>query len=68
MQPKEPVLLWTYAQISELTGMEQGTLRVWRTRGKLPTPDYVIGEGEGNRSDPAWKPETVRQWWETFSE
>lgn len=54
----QPVELWTYARISEHTGIATGTLRAWRNRGKLPTPDYRIGEY------PAWKPDTIRAWWD----
>lgn len=53
----DPTELWTYAQIAEHTGITAGTLRVWRTRKKLPDPDFIIGEW------PAWRPATVRQWW-----
>lgn len=56
---KQPAELWTYAQIADLTGITAGTLRVWRARGKLPTPDYVVGEW------PAWNEATVRDWWRT---
>lgn len=58
---QEPVELWTYAQIGELTGKTAGTLRVWRKREKLPDPDYLVGEW------PAWKPETIRAWWASSS-
>lgn len=54
---KQPTELWTYAQISDLSGISPNTLRVWRLRGKLPEPDYEIGQW------PAWKPDTVKQWW-----
>lgn len=56
-QTTKPVELWTYAQIGELTGITAGTLRVWRSRGKLPEPDFLVGEW------PAWKEATVRDWW-----
>lgn len=55
---KQPTPLWTYAQISDLTGVSANTLRQWRMRGKLPTPDYDIG------SWPAWNPGTITTWWE----
>lgn len=61
---KKPVELWAYAQIASLTGKNVGTLRVWRSRGKLPEADFVVGEEQW----PAWKPDTIRSWWETHPE
>lgn len=53
---KQPVQLVTYAEIVERTGIPHGTLRVWRTRGKLPKEDFVVGQS------PAWLPETIEPW------
>lgn len=56
---KTSTKLWAYAQIAEYTGLNVGLLRVWRSRGKLPVADFVVGEEEW----PAWKPDTVKSWW-----
>lgn len=55
----EAFILYTYADLAERTGITAATLRVWHLRGKLPAPDYTIGQS------PAWKPETVAEWIET---
>ena len=47
-----------YREISELTGVKESTLRVWRTRGKLPPPDL-----QPNAHSPLWKRSTIDRWW-----
>lgn len=57
MAAAEP--LYEYADLAALSGVPAGTLRVWHKRGKLPAPDYVVGQS------PAWKPGTVAEWLES---
>lgn len=61
---KSPRVLWAYAQIADHTGKSVGTLRVWRSRGHLPTPDFTVG----TEAWPAWYPDTVRDWWKSRTE
>ena len=56
---KEPARLWAYAQIADHTGVNVGTLRVWRSRSKLPVADFTVGDEEW----PAWWPATIQDWW-----
>ena len=56
-QKPAPKELWSYNQISDHTGITAATLRVWRTRGHLPAPDFTVGEYL------IWKPDTIKQWW-----
>lgn len=57
-----PQELWSYTQISEHTGIRAGTLRVWRVRGHLPAPDYMVGDYL------IWNPETIQNWWKQRQE
>jgi len=41
-------------EIAEELGVRPNTVRVWRTRGKLPPPDYVLAMG------PIWTAKTIR--------
>lgn len=59
--PRQPIELWSYAKISEHTGISTGTLRQWRNRDKMPAADYTVGEYL------AWAPTTIRNWWEQVS-
>lgn len=53
--------LYEYADLSRLSGIDAATIRVWKARGKLPAPDFVVGQS------PAWKPETVEAWLATLA-
>jgi hypothetical protein len=55
----KPEELLGYDAISELTGVSVKTLRAWKARGKLPTPDYVVLTGN---PVPAWKSITIAKW------
>lgn len=46
--------LYGVSEIAEALGVRKGTVRVWRTRGKLPPPDHVLAMG------PIWEARTVR--------
>lgn len=50
------VQLYSYKELEAKSGVKAGTLRVWQVRGKLPAPDFLVGQS------PAWKPETVEPW------
>jgi hypothetical protein len=54
------VHLFGYAGISEYTGVSEATLRVWKSRGKLPEPDYIVNNGIAT---PAWAPAAIWLWW-----
>lgn len=56
MAPKKTVSLYDYARISTETGIPATKLRVWFQRGKLPEPDYRLGQS------PGWLAETIRPW------
>ena len=47
--------LLSYADLSERWGVREGTLRVWKARGRLPEPDLIIS------GVPAWKESTIRK-------
>lgn len=51
-----PGELVTYHEISRATGIPAGTLRQWSNRGKLPEPDFRIGQS------PAWYRTTFDAW------
>lgn len=59
---KETVILMDYAAIAETTGLEPGVLRLWKNRGKMPEPDYMIAQS------PGWLPATIEAWTSTFEE
>lgn len=54
-----PTELYGYDAIAELTGVQVKTLRAWKARGKLPTPDYIVLTGN---PVPAWRKETITAW------
>ena len=58
-EEKEPEYLLGYEAISHLTGVSVKTLRAWKARGKMPTPDYVVLTGN---PVPAWNDSTIEAW------
>jgi hypothetical protein len=56
----ETVVLMDYAAIAEATGLEPAVLRLWKSRGKMPEPDYSIAQS------PGWLPETIEAWTKNF--
>lgn len=48
--------LYTYAEIAAGTRLAVAKLRVWSHRGKLPDPDYIVGQS------PAWLPASIEPW------
>lgn len=46
--------LYGVSEIAEALGVRKGTVRVWRTREKLPPPDHVLAMG------PIWEARTIR--------
>jgi transposase-like protein len=46
--------LYGVSEIAAELGVRKGTVRVWRTRGKLPPPDAVLAMG------PIWTARTIR--------
>lgn len=57
--PAEPVELLGYEAIAELTGISNRLLRVWKARGKMPAPDFIVLTGN---PVPAWKRKTILDW------
>ncbi|ASX98708.1 helix-turn-helix DNA binding domain protein [Arthrobacter phage Colucci] len=51
--PKKPVRLIGYSEIANLLKVEVKTVRAWKMRGNMPTPDYEVSHS------PAWKPDTI---------
>ncbi|WP_461164650.1 hypothetical protein [Arthrobacter sp. R4-81] len=52
--PEVPLL--GYAEIAAATGQDIGLIRVWMNRGKLPSPDFRLGQS------PGWLEETISPW------
>lgn len=48
--------LYTYVEIAAGTGLPVAKLRVWVHRGKLPAPDFIVGQS------PAWLPASIEPW------
>lgn len=44
-------------EICDYTGLPCGTIDVWRHRGKLPAPDWIVS------GRPVWWEETIHEWW-----
>jgi len=56
MYDDDLVGLLGYAELAELLGVQQGTVRAYRSEGRLPKPDVVrLGR-------PFWKPGTINAW------
>lgn len=53
---KKTIALYDYQRISAELGIPTANLRVWFQRGKLPEPDYRLGQS------PGWLAETIRPW------
>lgn len=53
---KKTIALYDYKRISNESGAPVAMLRVWQGRGKLPEPDYRLGQS------PGWLAETIRPW------
>lgn len=58
----ETIVLMDYAAIAQATGLEPAVLRLWRSRGKMPEPDYMIAQS------PGWLAGTIEDWVATFGE
>lgn len=56
MPTDQPARLITYADLSDAAGVPINTVRQWVRRGKLPAPDYRVGQS------PAWLPATIQPW------
>lgn len=59
---RETVVLLDYAAISERTGLKPDVLRLWKSRDKMPQPDYMIAQS------PGWLPATIDAWIATFQD
>jgi hypothetical protein len=58
----ETVVLMDYNSIADHIGVEAAVLRLWRSRGKMPEPDYIVAQS------PGWLAETIEDWVGTFGE
>jgi hypothetical protein len=57
MQEEKPTVpLLGYMEIAEATGQDISLIRVWKNRGKLPNPDFRLGQS------PGWLEETITPW------
>jgi len=54
-----PVYL-SMVEVAELCGLAEQSIRVYRSRGKLPAPDVMIGK------TPGWLPETIEEYRKTL--
>lgn len=52
------MILYGITEIAREIGISPDTVSVWRTRGKLPEPDFVLAMG------PIWKAGTIRSFLE----
>lgn len=59
---QETVVLMDYAAIAERTGQDAAVIRLWKSRGKLPEPDFMIAQS------PGWLPQTIEAWTATFKD
>jgi predicted DNA-binding transcriptional regulator AlpA len=59
-KPRQTVVLLDYHAVAERLGMDTRILRLWKSRGKLPDPDFVLAHS------PGWLPETIDAWLDTF--
>jgi hypothetical protein len=57
---RETVVLLDYTAIASITGFDPAVLRLWKSRGKMPAPDYEIAQS------PGWLPATIEEWTATF--
>lgn len=57
----QTIRLLDYAAVADRTGIEVGVLRSHAERGKMPEPDYRLGQS------PGWLPETIEEWVATFT-
>lgn len=53
-EPPPPHLV-TYADLAKARGVSVGTVRQWVHRGRIPPPDYRVG------NSPLWLEENVRE-------
>lgn len=56
MTKNQPIELLGYAEIEAVTGIPSNLLRQWAKRGKLPEPDFRVGQS------PAWYRTTIDAW------
>ena len=49
-----------YTSIAERIDVEPAVVRLWRSRNKLPEPDFMIAQS------PGWLPATIEEWTTTF--
>lgn len=52
--PKKPVRLIGYAEIAAELNVEVKTVRAWKMRGNMPTPDFETSHS------PGWRPSTIQ--------
>lgn len=45
-----------YKGVSELSGFSINSLRQWKSEGKMPEPDAIVG------GSPAWNERTIEKW------
>lgn len=56
MATKKTVELFDYNRIGAALGVPASKLRVWHQRGKLPEPDFRLGQS------PGWLAENIEPW------
>jgi predicted DNA-binding transcriptional regulator AlpA len=57
MTEEKPIVpLLGYADLAQATGQDINLIRVWVNRGKLPRPDFRLGQS------PGWLEETISPW------
>lgn len=56
MTRRKPARPYGYAEIAAAIGVSAPTLRVWRNRGKMPSPDFQGGQS------PLWLPTSIEPW------
>ena len=48
--------VYTLKDLAEVTGVPYNTLRQWKNRGKLPEPNYHLGQSS------AWAGKKIEEW------
>lgn len=60
LEVTEPTVLLDTAAVAELAGVSRSTVTAYRSRGRMPDPVVVLGQGGGRC--PVWTLAQVEAW------